>query len=61
MIPSMWLTSELVPVPKNNLPKIKNDFRPVALIAIIMKMCESVSLGHLKPDIKKNQFQFAYS
>ena len=44
MIPSMWLTSELILVPKNNLLKIKNDLRPVALTAIIMKTFEEFSL-----------------
>ena len=50
-------------MPKNALPKIKNDLRPVALTAIIMKTFERVSLGHLKPDITphKDPYQFAYS
>lgn len=63
IIPSLWLTSELIPVPKINLPKVKNDLRPVALTAIVMKTFERVTLGHLKPDIKlhKDPLQFAYS
>ena len=63
VIPSLWLTSELIPVPKSNLPKVKNDLRPVALTAIVMKTFERVVLCHLKPNIKchKDPLQFAYS
>jgi hypothetical protein len=63
IIPSLWLTSELIPVPKSNLPKVKNDLRPVALTAIVMKTFERIVLKHLKPDIKPHmdKLQFAYS
>lgn len=62
-IPRLWLTSELIPVPKSNLPKIKNDLRPVALTAIVMKTFERLVLVHMRPVIKlfKDPFQFAYS
>ena len=60
IIPLIWLTSELVPVPKIPLPAIKNDLRPIALTAIIMKCFERVVMKHLRPQDLIDPFQFAY-
>ena len=46
--PPIWLTSELIPVPKMNLPVVKNDLRPVALTAIMMKSFERIVMKFLK-------------
>ena len=59
-IPIIWLTAELVPVPKSNLPKEKNDLRPIALTAIIMKCFERIVLKHLDPNRLVDKSQFAY-
>ena len=62
-IPILWKTSELIPVPKSTLPKVKNDLRPVALTAIIMKCFERLVLYYIKPVVKPflDRYQFAYS
>ena len=58
--PVIWLTSELVPVPKISLPTVKNDLRPIALTAIIMKCFERIVIKDV--GIKKlvDDSQFAY-
>ncbi len=60
VIPVIWLTSELVPVPKMSLPTVKNDLRPIALTAIIMKCFERIVIKDV--GIKKlvDDSQFAY-
>ena len=42
IVPSMWKTSEIVPIPKNKIPLSKNDLRPVALTSVLMKCLESI-------------------
>ena len=63
IVPIIWKTAKIVPVPKSSLPKCKNDLRPVALTSIIMKTFERVILGHLLPQVKPymDSLQFAYS
>ena len=60
-LPALWKTSEIVPVPKMSLPKVRNDLRPVALTAIVMKCFERIVLEFLKAAAPKDKFQFAYS
>ena len=60
-IPLIWLTAELVLVPKSGLPATKNDLRQVALTAIIMKTFERIVLKHLSPENLVVQLQFAIS
>ena len=60
IIPLIWLTSELVPIPKIPLPEIKNDLRPVALTAILMKSFERVVMKYLHPEGLVDPYQFAY-
>ena len=60
IIPLQWLTAELVPIPKMSLPSIKNDLRPIALTAIIMKSFERIVLKILNPDNLVDLSQFAY-
>ena len=60
VIPVQWLTSELVPAPKVPLPAVKNDLRPIALTAIIMKSFERIVLAKLNPAQYVDKLQFAY-
>ena len=36
-IPTIWKTSEIIPVPKKQVPECNNDYRPIALTSIMMK------------------------
>ena len=61
-IPSAWLKSEIVPVPKKKCIKEMNDLRPVALTSIVMKSFERIILKEIKLCFSPSQdtFQFAY-
>ena len=61
-IPSAWLKSEIIPVPKNKCVKEMNDLRPVALTSIIMKSFERIILKEIKFSFSpvQDNFQFAY-
>ena len=61
-IPSIWKTSEIVPVPKKTKISEMNDLRPVALTSVIMKCLEKLVLSLLLPSVVQHQdpFQFAY-
>lgn len=52
-VPVLWKTSEIIPIPKINFPRVKNDLRPVALTAIIMKCFETMVKKILCPQVKK--------
>ena len=58
-IPQIWLTPELVPVPKDSDSKVKNDLRPIAQTAIIMKCFKSIVMKHLNPSKLIDKHQFA--
>lgn len=60
IIPEKWLTAELVPVPKTNFPSCKNELRPIALTAIIMKTLERLVFKILDPSKLVDKSQFAY-
>ena len=62
-IPTIWKTSELIPAPKKNPPTCKNDYRPLALTAVMMKCMEKVVKHLLTPQVKSHtdKYQFAYS
>jgi hypothetical protein len=51
-----------VPVPKKALPLVKNDLRPFALTALVMKSCERLFYNLNKQTILANldEMQFAY-
>lgn len=61
-IPTLWKTSEIIPVPKRNKPSELNDYRPVALTSVIMKCLERIVLKRLLADVRHllDPFQFAY-
>jgi hypothetical protein len=61
-VPSNWKISEIVPVPKSNMPIEMNDLRPVALTSVLMKCFESVVKKYLWNYVKgvSDKLQFAY-
>jgi len=61
-IPSIWKTSEIIPVPKRNPPACNNDYRPVALTPIMMKCFEKVMKNVLCAQVSAHvdDLQFAY-
>ena len=61
-VPTLWKSSEIIPVPKKPQPAVMNDYRPVALTSIIMKCLERVVLTLLLPSVKPlmDPLQFAY-
>jgi len=62
-VPKIWKTSEIVPIPKRVPPACNNDFRPVALTAIMMKCFERIVKGLLYPQVIQftDPLQFAYT
>ena len=62
IVPIQWKTSEVIPVPKVNIPLVKNDLRPVALTDVLMKCFESIVKSHLCKQVNHlmDKFQFAY-
>ena len=63
IIPTMWKTSEIVPLPKKASPVCNNDYRPVALTSIIMKCLEKLIKNLLVEQVKSftDPYQFAYA
>ena len=61
-IPSLWKTSNIIPVPKKNVPRELNDYRPIALTPVIMKTLEKIVKRHLLQEIDTqiDPMQFAY-
>ena len=55
--------SEIIPLAKKNVPKVLNDYRPVALTAIPMKCLEKIIKSKLLSQVRDYQdpFQFAYT
>ena len=62
VVPTLWKNSTISPVPKNNKPKSMNDYRPVALTSLVMKVFERIVLQKLLPQTKPflDQNQYAY-
>ena len=62
IIPKVWKTSKIVPVPKKTNPVEMNDFRPVALTSIAMKCFERIMLNFLMCEVSHllDPYQFAY-
>ncbi len=62
VLPSSWLLSEIIPVPKSKTVKEMNDLRPVALTSVIMKCFERIILKEIKLCFTPSQdgLQFAY-
>ncbi len=61
--PPLLKKSVIIPVPKNNKPSCLNDYRPVALTSIVMKVFERLVKNHICSSIPVtlDPLQFAYS
>ncbi len=62
VIPTSFKKSVIIPVPKNSKPSCLNDYRPVALTSIFMKVFERLLKNHICSSIPVtlDPFQFAY-
>ncbi len=62
VVPTSFKKSIIIPVPKNNKPSCLNDYRPVALTSIVMKVFESLVKSHISSSIPVtlDPPQFAY-
>ena len=62
-IPSIWKSSNVVPVPKKPSPSALNDYRPIALASIPFKCMERIVLKRLLAATQSFQdpLQFAYT
>ena len=62
VIPTIWKTSNIIPVPKRSNPTANNDYRPVALTSIVMKCFERIIKKILLDYVSQllDPLQFAY-
>ncbi len=62
VVPTSFKKSIIIPVPKNNKPSCLNDYRPVALTSIVMKVFERLVKSHISSSIRVtlDPLQFAY-
>ncbi len=51
VVPTSFKKSVIIPVPKNNKPSCLNDYRPVALTSIVMKVFERLVKSHISSSI----------
>ena len=61
IVPVVWKTSTICPIPKNNSPSDLSDNRPIAITSVVMKCFEKIVLRHLLDHTRGMQdpFQFA--
>ncbi len=62
VVTTSFKKSIIIPVPKNNKPSCLNDYRPVALTSIVMKVFERLVKSHICSSIPGtlDPLQFAY-
>ena len=62
LVPPIWKTSKLKPVPKKFAVKELNDLRPVALTSIVTKCLEKLIAREIKKgfSVLQDPMQFAY-
>ncbi len=62
VVPTSFKKSVIIPVPKNNKPSCLNDYRPVALTSIVIKVFERLVKSHIYSSIPVtlDPLQFAY-
>ncbi len=62
VVPTSFKKSVIILVPKNNKPSCLNDYRPVALTSIVMKIFERLIKSHICSSIPitLDPLQFAY-
>ena len=60
--PDIWKISHIVPLPKSSKPRQPNDFRPIALTSLTMKILEKLIKNQIVTTIKGklDPLQFAY-
>ena len=56
IVPGVWKTSMICPIPKNNSP---SDYRPIAITSVVMKCFEKIVLHHLLDLTKGMQDPFS--
>ncbi len=54
VVPTSFKKSIIIPVPKNNKPSCLNDYRPVALTSIVMKVFERLVKSHISSSISSS-------
>ena len=61
-LPTMWKTSTIIPVSKARNPRELNEFRPVALTSLVMKVLEKILKDEITTLVngKLGPLQFAY-
>ena len=61
-IPRQWKTAEILPIPNKPNPVLLNDYRPIALISLLMKSFERIVLKYMLPQVVHllDPLQFAY-
>ena len=62
IVPVVWKTSMICPIPRNNPPSDLSDYRPTTIAYVVLKCFEKIVLHHLL-DLAKGMydlFQFAY-
>ncbi len=62
VVPTSFKKSVIIPVPKNSKPSCLNDYRPVALTSIVMKVFDRLLKNHICSSIPASldPLQFAY-
>ena len=62
IVPGVWKTSMICPIPKTNSASDLSDYRPMTITSVVMKCFEKIVLRHLLDLTKGMQdpFQFAY-
>lgn len=61
-VPNLWKDAVVIPVPKCSGPKTINDFRPVALTSVLMKIFEKLVRSEIlrQTEHALDPLQFAY-
>ena len=62
IVPGVWKTSMICPIPLQNTPSDIPDCRPIAITSVVMKCFEKIVLHHLLDltNGMQDTFQFAY-
>ena len=47
IVPGVWKTSMICPIPKNNSPTELSDYRPIAITSVVMKCFDKIFLHQL--------------
>jgi hypothetical protein len=59
-VPTCFKSAVIIPVPKKPSITGLNDYRPVGLTSVIMKIFEKIKCDHLSKAVSLDPFQFAY-